>query len=47
MQDAEREDDGIDRQPGKPGSEAKVQLPKSTAMQSLGEVADKMDVLME
>lgn len=45
--DMEMEDDEENEEPGKPGSEAKVQLPKSTAMQSLGEVADKMDVLME
>eukprot|EP01018_Ginkgo_biloba_P032309 Gb_32274 [translate_table: standard] len=47
--DMEMDDDEENEEdPGKPGSEAKVQLPKSSvAMQSLGEVADKMDVLME
>ena len=45
--DMEMEDDEENEEPGKPGSEAKVQLPKSTAMQSLGEVVDKIDVLIE
>uniref|UniRef100_A0A0C9S8N3 TSA: Wollemia nobilis Ref_Wollemi_Transcript_4138_2773 transcribed RNA sequence n=1 Tax=Wollemia nobilis TaxID=56998 RepID=A0A0C9S8N3_9CONI len=47
--DMEMEDDDENEEdPGKPGSEANVQLTKSSAgKQSLGEVADKMDMLME
>jgi RNA polymerase I-specific transcription initiation factor RRN3 len=45
--DMEMEDDEENEEPGKPGSEANVELPKSSSMQSLGGVADKMDILME